>query len=154
MSEVITTNEKKNSFKAFLEEFKTKTAEKIKKILSWQKPDWKNEFYSEYKYRFKQLSLEEQLWIYYLLEDYLNAWGNKNFPYEQLTESIKPFLEEDESEWAQRVLDLIVNEDIFKEDWYEFWYCMRKAISKTSESYTKEEIKIINKRVLQFIKKN
>jgi hypothetical protein len=31
---------------------------------------------------------------------------------------------------------------------------MRKAISKTSESYTKEEIKIINKRVLQFIKKN
>jgi hypothetical protein len=39
MSEALTTNEKKNSFKAFLEEFKTKTAEKIKKILSWQKPD-------------------------------------------------------------------------------------------------------------------
>jgi hypothetical protein len=31
---------------------------------------------------------------------------------------------------------------------------MRKAISRTSEKYTKEEIKIINKRVLQFIKKN
>ena len=154
MSEAINSKEKTSSFKQFLEEFKTKTAEKIKKSLSWQKPDWKNEFYSEYKYRFKQLSLEEQLWIYYLLEDYLNAWGNKNFPYEQLTESIKPFLEEDESEWAQRVLDLIINEDIFKEDWYEFWYCMRKAISRTSESYTKEEIKIINKRVLQFIKKN
>jgi len=154
MSEAINSKEKTSLFKKFLEEFKTRTAERIKKILSWQKPDWKNEFYSEYKYRFKQLSLEEQLWIYYLLEDYLNAWGNKNFPYEQLTESIKPFLEEDESEWAQRVLDLIVNEDIFKEDWYEFWYCMRKAISKASESYTKEEIKIINKRVLQFIKKN
>ena len=154
MSEAINSKEKTSLFKKFLEEFKTRTAEKIKKILSWQKPDWKNEFYSEYKYRFKQLSLEEQLWIYYLLEDYLNAWGNKNFPYEQLTESIKPFLEEDESEWAQRVLDLIVNEDIFKEDWYEFWYCMRKAISIASEKYTKEEIKIINKRVLQFIKKN
>ena len=153
MTEAINSNEKTSSFKKFLEEFKTKTAEKIKKILSWQKPDWKNEFYSEYKYRFNQLNLEEQLWIYYLLENYLNSWVNGKIPYEGLTESIKPFLEEDESEWAQRVLDLIINEDIFKEDWYEFWYCMRKAISKSSEKYTKEELKIINKRVLQSINK-
>jgi hypothetical protein len=30
---------------------------------------------------------------------------------------------------------------------------MRKAISQTSEQYTKEEIKIINKRVLGMIKR-
>ena len=39
MSEAINQKEKTSSFKQFLEEFKTKTAEKIKKILSWQKPD-------------------------------------------------------------------------------------------------------------------
>ena len=39
MTEAIKTKEKTSSFKQFLEEFKTKTAEKIKKILSWQKPD-------------------------------------------------------------------------------------------------------------------
>ena len=153
MSEAIKSKEKTSSFKEFLEEFKTKTAARIKKILSWQKPDGRNQFYTEYKYRFAQLTLEEQLWVYYTLENYLNGWGNGKIPYEQLTESIKPLLEEDESEWAQRVLDLIINEDIFKEDGYEFWYAMRKAIARASEHYTKEEIKIINKRVLQTIKK-
>ena len=152
MTEAIKTKEKTSSFKEFLEEFKTKTAEKIKKILSWEKPDGRNQFYKEFKYRFAQLTLEEQLWVYYTLENYLNAW-NGRIPYEQLTESIKPLLEEDDSEWAQRVLDLIINEDIFKEDWYEFWYAMRKAINKASEHYTQEEIKIINNRVLQTIKK-
>ena len=61
MTEAIKTKEKTSLFKEFLEEFKTKTAEKIKKILSWQKPDGRNQFYTEYKYRFAQLTLEEQL---------------------------------------------------------------------------------------------
>ena len=153
MTEAIKSKEKRNSFKEFLEEFKSKTALKIKKILSWEKPDGRNQFYKEFKYRFAQLSLDEQLWIYYTLEHYLNAWGNTKYPYEELTERIKPLLEEDESEWAQRVLDLIINEDIFKEDGYEFWYAMRKAIAKASEHYTEEEIKIIKKRVSQAIKR-
>ena len=153
MTEAINTKEKRNSFKEFLEEFKSKTALKIKKILSWEKPDGRNQFYKEYKYRFAQLSLDEQLWVYYTLEHYLNAWGNTKYPYEELTERIKPLLEEDESEGAQRVLDLIINEDIFKEDGYEFWYAMRKAIAKASEHYTEEEIKIIKKRVSQAIKR-
>ena len=153
MTEAIKSKEKRNSFKEFLEEFKSKTALKIKQILSWEKPDGRNQFYKEYKYRFAQLNLDEQLWIYYTLENYLNAWGNTKYPYEELTEKIKPLLEDDESEWAQRVLDLIINEDVFKEDGYEFWYAMRKAIAKASEHYTEEEIKIINKRVLQTLKK-
>lgn len=152
MTEAINTKEKTSSFKQFLEEFKTKTADKIKKILSWQKPDGRNQFYTEYKYRFAQLTLEEQLWVYYTLENYLNSW-NGRIPYEELTESIKPLLEEDETEGAQRVLDLIINEDIFKEDGYEFWYAMSKAIAEARDHYTKEEITIINKRVLQTIKK-
>ena len=153
MTEAIKSKEKRNSFKEFLEEFKSRTALKIKKILSWEKPDGRNQFYKEFKYRFAQLNLDEQLWVYYTLENYLNSW-NGRIPYEQLTESIKPLLEEDDSEWAQRVLDLIINEDIFKEDGYEFWYAMRKAINKASEHYTQEEIKIINNRVLQTIKKH
>ena len=153
MTEAIKSKEKRNSFKEFLEEFKSKTALKIKKILSWEKPDGRNQFYKEYKYRFAQLSLDEQLWVYYTLEHYLNAWGNTKYPYEELTERIKPLLEDDESEWAQRVLDLIINEDIFKEDGYEFWYAMRKGIAKASEHYTEEEIKIIKKRVSQAIKR-
>lgn len=147
MTEAIKSKEKTSSFRELFENFKTKTAEKIKKILSFEKPEWRNQFYKEFKYRFSQLDLEEQLWIYYTLENFLNtrAWN----PYEELTESIKPFLENDESEQAQRVLDLIVNEDIFKEDWYEFWYCMRKCIANTSEHYTKDEIETIKQRATQ-----
>ena len=147
MTEAIKIKEKNSSFRELFENFKTKTAEKIKKILSFEKPEWRNQFYKEFKYRFSQLDLEEQLWIYYTLENFLNtrAWN----PYEELTESIKPFLENDESEQAQRVLDLIVNEDIFKEDWYEFWYCMRKCIANTSEHYTKDEIETKKQRALQ-----
>ena len=154
MTGTIKSKEKRNSFKEFLEEFKSKTALKIKKILSWEKPDGRNQFYKEFKCRFAQLNLDEQLWVYYTLENHLNNGGNGKVPYEELTEDIKPLLEEDESEWAQRVLDLIINEDIFKEDWYEFWSAMRKAINNASEHYTHEERGIINNRVLQTIKKH
>jgi len=149
MTEAIKTKEKRNSFKEFLEEFKIKTAFKIKKILSYQKPDGRNQFYREYKERFAQISLEEQLWVYKYLDDYLNKG---TYPYEELTEKIKPVLENDESEWAQRVLDLIINEDVFKEDWYEFWCWMRKIISEKEDHYTKEELKNIYKRVRTFYK--
>lgn len=144
MKEAINTKEKTSSFKQFLEEFKVKTAVKIKKILSYQKPDWRNQFYKEFKDRFSQIPLEEQLWVYKYLDDYLKKG---NYPYEILTENIKSVLENDESEWAQRVLDLIINEDVFKEDWYEFWAWMDKIISKNEDHYTKEELKIIYNRV-------
>lgn len=150
MTEAIKSKEKRNSFKKFLEEFKSKTALKIKKILSWEMPDGRNQFYKEFKYRFAQLSLDEQLWIYFTLEKYLNDWYGK-YPYEVLTEKIKPLLEEDESEQAQRVLDLIINEDIFKEDGYEFWYAMRKIIAEVSEHYTKTEYDSNKERVLKNI---
>ena len=150
MTEAIKSKEKRNSFKEFLEEFKSKTALKIKKILSWEKPDGRNQFYKEYKYRFAQLNLDEQLWIYFTLEKYLNSECGK-YPYEELTERIKPFLEEDESEQAQRVLDLIINEDIFKEDGYEFWFAMRKAIAENSEHYTKTEYDSNKEKVLKKI---
>ena len=84
------------------------------------------------------------------MEKYLNSECGK-YPYEELTERIKPFLEEDESEQAQRVLDLIINEDIFKEDGYEFWYAMRKVIAEASEHYTKTEYDSNKERVLKNI---
>ena len=144
MTEAIKTKEKTSSFKEFLEEFKTKTAEKIKKILSWQKPDGRNQFYTEYKYRFAQLTLEEQLWVYKYLNDYLKSG---NIPYEVLTENVKSVLENDETEWAQRVLDLVINEDVFKEDWKEFLDWMDKIISKNMDRHSTEEIKVIYDRV-------
>jgi hypothetical protein len=64
-----------------------------------------------------------------------------------LTENVKSVLEDDETEWAQRVLDLVINEDVFKEDWKEFLYWMDKIISKNQDRYTKEEIKVIYDRV-------
>ena len=72
MKEAIKTKEKTKSFKEFLENFKAKTAVKIKQILSFEKPDGRNEFYREYKNRFAHLPLEEQLEIYFILDDYLN----------------------------------------------------------------------------------
>jgi hypothetical protein len=44
-----------------LKEFKANTAVKIRKILSYEKPDGRNQFYREYKDRFAQISLQEQL---------------------------------------------------------------------------------------------
>lgn len=144
MKEAIKTKEKKNWFKEFLKKFKVKTAVQIKKILSYEKPDGRNQFYKEYKDRFAQISLEEQLWVYKYLNDYLKS---ENIPYEVLTENVKSVLENDETEWAQRVLDLVINEDVFKEDWKEFLYWMDKIISKNQDRYTKEEIKVIYDRV-------
>lgn len=144
MTEAINTKEKTSSFKQFLEEFKVKTAVKIKKILSYQKPDGRNQFYREYKDRFAQISLQEQLWVFKYLKEYLK---NENIPYEVLTENVKSVLEDDETEWAQRVLDLVINEDVFKEDWKEFLDWMDKIISKNMDRHSTEEIKVIYDRV-------
>jgi hypothetical protein len=144
MKEAIKTKEKMSWFKELLEKFKANTAVKIRKILSYEKPDGRNQFYREYKDRFAQISLEEQLWVYKYLNDYLKS---ENIPYEVLTENVKSVLENDETEWAQRVLDLVINEDVFKEDWKEFLYWMDKIISKNQDRYTKEEIKVIYDRV-------
>lgn len=149
MKEAIKSKEKKNSFKDLLNEFKGIAAAKIKQILSYEKPDGRNEFYGEFKNRFDQLSLEEQLGLYYTLDYYLKKWWSSRYPYEELTEKIKPLLEEDETEWAQRVLDLIINKDIFKEDGLEFWSCMSDRIIEKKKKYTGDEKEIINERVLK-----
>ena len=144
MTEAIKTKEKKNWFKEFLKEFKANTAVKIRKILSYEKPDGRNQFYREYKDRFAQISLQEQLWVFKYLKEYLK---NENIPYEVLTENVKSVLEDDETEWAQRVLDLVINEDVFKEDWKEFLDWMDKIISKNMDRHSTEEIKVIYDRV-------
>ena len=132
-------------FSALLfKEFKVKTAVKIKKILSYEKPDGRNQFYREYKDRFAQISLQEQLWVFKYLKEYLK---NENIPYEVLTENVKSVLEDDVTEWAQRVLDLVINEDVFKEDWKEFLDWMDKIISKNMDRHSTEEIKVIYDRV-------
>jgi hypothetical protein len=64
-----------------------------------------------------------------------------------LTENVKSVLEDDETEWAQRVLDLVINEDVFKEDWKEFLDWMDKIISKNMDRHSTEEIKVIYDRV-------
>lgn len=144
MTEAINTKEKTSSFKQFLKEFKANTAVKIRKILSYEKPDGRNQFYREYKDRFAQISLQEQLWVFKYLKEYLK---NENIPYEVLTENVKSVLEDDETEWAQRVLDLVINEDVFKEDWKEFLDWMDKIISKNMDRHSTEEIKVIYDRV-------
>lgn len=144
MKEAIKTKEKKNWFKEFLKEFKANTAVKIRKILSYEKPDGRNQFYREYKDRFAQISLQEQLWVFKYLKEYLK---NENIPYEVLTENVKSVLEDDVTEWAQRVLDLVINEDVFKEDWKEFLDWMDKIISKNMDRHSTEEIKVIYDRV-------
>ena len=144
MKEAIKTKEKKNWFKEFLKEFKANTAVKIRKILSYEKPDGRNQFYREYKDRFAQISLQEQLWVFKYLKEYLK---NENIPYEVLTENVKSVLEDDETECAQRVLDLVINEDVFKEDWKEFLDWMDKIISKNMDRHSTEEIKVIYDRV-------
>lgn len=144
MKEAIKTKEKKNWFKEFLKEFKANTAVKIRKILSYEKPDGRNQFYREYKDRFAQIPLQEQLWVFKYLKEYLK---NENIPYEVLTENVKSVLEDDETEWAQRVLDLVINEDVFKEDWKEFLDWMDKIISKNMDRHSTEEIKVIYDRV-------
>ena len=144
MKEAIKTKEKKNWFKEFLKEFKANTAVKIRKILSYEKPDGRNQFYREYKDRFAQISLQEQLWVFKYLKEYLK---NENIPYEVLTENVKSVLEDNETEWAQRVLDLVINEDVFKEDWKEFLDWMDKIISKNMDRHSTEEIKVIYDRV-------
>lgn len=151
MKEKLQTKESSNILKQRIESFKQKSSARITNLLWKEESEIKPNHFNSFMDNFSQLTLEDKILITAFLWDYLEHLSDGSYPYEVLTENLKQQFENNNSDAINNILNLIINEDIFKEDGDDFYLAMHQTIGEEKQTHNEKEIEKIENNAVKTV---